>query len=125
MRWSCFFIRQNNRYERIEFGEILYLESRGNYVRIVTAQKTLLALASLKAIESCLPTEIFCRIHRSYIIALPALTAFTCVAAYIGDRALPISSGFRQGFESRLLCVERDKRSDNGNLTNNDSLTEN
>src|ERR1700683_4373559 len=88
MERSFFFIRRNNRYEKIEFSEILYLQSCKNYVKIVTPKKTMLVLCPLKKMESHLPAGVFCRIHCSYVIALSALTAFTYSHAYLGERAL-------------------------------------
>jgi two-component system LytT family response regulator len=108
MQLSFIFIRQNNRYEKIEFSEILYLESCKNYVKIVTLKKTILVLAPLKKMESNLPDGVFCRIHRSYIIALSALTAFSYSRAYIGERALPISDAFRATLEKKVVLVDRD-----------------
>jgi len=112
---GSFFIRQNSRYERITFAEILYLESCGNYVKIVTPKKSFYVLAPLKKVESLLPDDSFCRIHRSYIISISSLCAFNHSHVFLGDKTLPISDAFRQSLEEKLLLVSRDTEENMGN----------
>ena len=62
-----FFIRTDGRHEKIFFGDVLYLESLLNYVRIVTTQKSYVTYSSLKSIEEKFPADQFLRIHKSFI----------------------------------------------------------
>lgn len=60
----------------VHLKDILYLESRSEYVRIYTeTARPLMTLGSLKSYEDKLPEEQFMRIHRSYIVNLGKIAA--------------------------------------------------
>lgn len=64
-----FFIREKNAYIKINMGDVLYIESMGDFSRIVTTQqKTHLALISLKNLEKQLPEKWFLRVHKQFIV---------------------------------------------------------
>ena len=52
----------------IPIGEILYIQSDGDYVQIITKEGKFLKEQTMKYFESHLPQSIFVRIHRSYLI---------------------------------------------------------
>ncbi len=58
---------------RINFIDIEYIESLKNYAAIYHGGKKTVAYLSMKELEATLPPEIFLRIHKSYIIALPKI----------------------------------------------------
>jgi DNA-binding LytR/AlgR family response regulator len=64
------FIKCNNKYERLDFNEILFVESLQNYVAIQTYSKKLVCHLTLKSIENQLPISCFVRINKSTIVAL-------------------------------------------------------
>ena len=49
---KSFFIRADNKFIRIRYSEIVYIEALKNYIRIVTEKDTYLALITMKKIES-------------------------------------------------------------------------
>lgn len=53
---------------KIPIQDIIYLEAMRDYTRIVTIAKQYLVLTTLNAIIEKLPTDIFVRIHRSYVV---------------------------------------------------------
>ena len=62
-------VRSDGRTEFINENDIIYLESLKDYVRIVTSdQKQRLTLGTLSAYEEHLSSNIFTRVHRSFII---------------------------------------------------------
>jgi two-component system LytT family response regulator len=63
-------IKDNHQIHIIPFSEIIYLESADDYVKIHTATRYYLKKKTLSFYEDCLPNGDFCRVHRSYIIAL-------------------------------------------------------
>src|ERR1700761_7287564 len=65
---SFFFIRHEGRNVRLDFEDILYIEARKNYTRLVLQERPpFLVLITLKQWERILPPDLFCRIHRGYI----------------------------------------------------------
>jgi two-component system LytT family response regulator len=64
------FIRTDNRMQKVNFAEILFVEGLGNYVMIHTTKGKFVTLLNVKDLEENLPSEMFMRVHRSYIISL-------------------------------------------------------
>ncbi len=65
------FIRSEYKTIRINFEDILYLESCRDYVKIYTDLKgPVLAQLTLKKLEEALPVRMFMRVHRSFIVNL-------------------------------------------------------
>jgi two-component system, LytTR family, response regulator len=64
------FIKTDNRMQKVNFAEILFVEGLGNYVTIHTTKGKFITLLNVKDLEENLPSEMFMRVHRSYIISL-------------------------------------------------------
>ena len=64
------FIKTDNRMQKVKFAEILFVEGLGNYVTIHTTKGKFITLLNVKDLEENLPSEMFMRVHRSYIISL-------------------------------------------------------
>ncbi|MBW7892112.1 MAG: LytTR family transcriptional regulator [Chitinophagaceae bacterium] len=71
-----FFVRCNGRYEKVRFSELILVKAMRGYMRVVTEQKTYLVLNRMETVQQYLPKELFCRIHRSYIVSLERVRAF-------------------------------------------------
>lgn len=106
-----FFIRSDGRYIKIAFADILYLESVKNYVRIVTGQKSWLVLMSLRYIEKELPADMFCRVHRSYVVSMYHIISFDNEMVQIAHKQIPIGNRFRQALPARVKILNGDLRS--------------
>jgi len=63
-------IQVGDRLYNIPYDEIEYLESRGRDTDVVTADETISVHMKFSDMEQLLPTELFLRCHRSYIINL-------------------------------------------------------
>ena len=50
---------------------------------------------SMKSIEEKLPPGKFARIHKSYIVALPQITAIRKNAVFLGERELPLGDLYK------------------------------
>lgn len=64
---SYFFIKSSGQQHRINFNEILYVESIKDYVNIKTLNQEYIVLDTLKSLENQLPDD-FARVHKSYIV---------------------------------------------------------
>lgn len=82
----------------IPFSEILFVESFGNYVKIVTAAKTYLTQITTKTIEGLLPEVHFIRIHKSYIINKHMIEKIEHDAVVVNSIILPIGKTYKQYF---------------------------
>ena len=107
---TIFFLRQNGKFVRINFHEIVYAQSCKNYVRIVTVNQQWMALLPMKDLEEHLPPSMFCRVHRSYIVSLEHIMAFDHSKVYLKDAALPIGEQFKAAFQGSVRIVMGESR---------------
>ncbi|MBS1741544.1 MAG: response regulator transcription factor [Bacteroidetes bacterium] len=85
---------------KILFSEILYIESQREYIKVVTEKKEFLSRMSTHEIEKLLPSHIFKRIHRSFIISINKLESFTAESVEVNGLSIPIGRGFREAIEN-------------------------
>lgn len=62
-----FFVKSEGRIEKIEFHDLLYVESLGNYVTLHLSRGKMIVYLTLKGLLAQLP-ESFTQVHKSYII---------------------------------------------------------
>jgi len=105
-----FFIRTDNKYVKINFHDICYVEVCGNYVRIVTTKKSFLVLISMKQVEKVLPSKSFCRVHRSFIVSLSSITAFDNEIVYLDSEQIPLSEHYKNLLQEKVMIVLGDVR---------------
>jgi len=103
---NFFFIRQNGRSAKVSFEDILFVESRKNYCKIVTGSKVFMALTSMKTLEAALPPTDFCRVHRGYIISLNKMSSFDRTKAYLPGHEISIGDQFRDKLLQRILVLD-------------------
>ena len=80
----------------VPFINIQYFQSLGNYVKVITSQKTLLTQITTKEIEDSIPKELFVRIHKSYIVNKTLIGKVTDETVLIGAITLPIGKTFKR-----------------------------
>jgi len=105
---SHFFIRTNNKLNKILYKDVLYIESTGNYIKIFTPDTPLVSYNKMKIIEQMLPSDQFIRIHNSYIISINAIKAvdgFT-VELFNGV-SLPLAKARKDALYAALHIKER------------------
>ena len=95
------FIKTEYRYERIDINDILYIEGMKDYLRIVCGDKKIMTLQSFQMIEESLPSGNFCRIHKSYMVAIDKIRSVERGVVLIGDQRIPVSSTYRESFYTK------------------------
>ncbi|HEY4112309.1 LytTR family DNA-binding domain-containing protein [Puia sp.] len=91
------YFRVDRKMVKVQLAEIVYVESLKDYSRIIrVGQKPLVMKKSISSIEEMLPAHLFLRIHRSYIIAIQKVTAFTQNDVEIHGEEIPIGKLYRQ-----------------------------
>jgi len=92
-----FFVKTGKTLRKILLDEVLYFEGEKEYVRLVTGTSDLLIYRRLKDIEEQLSAP-FARVHNSYIVNTKLLSKIQDNHIYIGDKQIPVSEKFREGF---------------------------
>ncbi|HAO06851.1 MAG TPA: DNA-binding response regulator [Chryseobacterium sp.] len=93
---SYIFININKKRIKVYIDEILYIESRKEYINIVTKDKSHLTKFQLNDIEELLKKNNFLRIHRSFIVAKEKITAFTATEIEINGIEIPIGRNYKE-----------------------------
>jgi DNA-binding LytR/AlgR family response regulator len=96
------FIKDGTELHRINFSDILFLESDHVYVCVYTTTRKYLIRTSLQDQAEQLDKNIFLRIHRSYVVNLSKIDSVVGSEIKIGDRSLPVSKSYRDELRSRL-----------------------
>ena len=100
------YFRSDRKMIKVNYNDILYIESMKDYIRVVRVNdKPILVKQSITSVEDSLPAHLFIRIHRSYIISLQKITAFTNHDVEIGGKEIPIG---------RLYSHQLEKLAGNG-----------
>lgn len=88
------FVRKDRKQVKLLFADILYIESVKDYVKIITEKETHLTKYSLSAFQDSLDDR-FIRTHRSYLVNLTKITAYTNHDVEIGTFEVPIGDSYR------------------------------
>lgn len=99
---SYFYVKTDNKLERINFEDILFIEAMENYVSIFTLEGKVITLMTMKAMEALLPPERFLRIHKTYIIAMDKVQSIQGNEVRIGNKLIPFSRQNREVVLKRL-----------------------
>ena len=85
----------------VKISDIVYLESEGEYVRMHLADgSTITTLFRLKNMETALPSEMFMRVHRSYIVNLRCIKGYVRSRVFLSDTEyVPIGENYKESFQ--------------------------
>ncbi|MGB0868199.1 MAG: LytR/AlgR family response regulator transcription factor [Flavobacteriales bacterium] len=90
------FIRSERKMKRVDFDDIKFVERIRDQLHIHLSNNILVTRENLDELEKHLPTSCFIRIHRSFIVSINKIDAFTNEHIEIGNKTLPISRSYRQ-----------------------------
>jgi DNA-binding LytR/AlgR family response regulator len=99
---NYFFVKAENKIEKVLFDEILYVKALQNYVEIHLENKRLIAYLTFKNIETFLPSGQFVKVHKSYIVSVQEIKSIEGNYLQVGKQRIPIS---RQNKEEILKTI--------------------
>jgi len=98
------FIKSDYKVLRINFDDIKYIEGMSEYIRIhLTNAKPVMTLLSMKSVEEILPSELFMRVHRSYIVNLSKISVIERNRIiFDGNVYIPVSDQYKGKFQKYI-----------------------
>lgn len=99
---SFIYLRADRKNIKVNFDDILFIESLKDYIKVVTKDKTIVTKQTISSIEENLPNNLFVRTHRSFIVSLKRIESFTPELIQIGKYEIPISRSYRHEVEKWL-----------------------
>ena len=96
------FIQKEDRYIRLDYNKILYFETIGDSIRIVTTDDEHLVKTTMKKIIGKLNHPRFLEVHNSFIINLSKIKTLNGQFLKIGQNTIPISRSNQSLLMSKL-----------------------
>jgi DNA-binding LytR/AlgR family response regulator len=94
------FVKADKKLIKVNYNDILYIEGLKDYVIIRCNDSRVITLQTMKSLEVRLPSKIFKRIHRSYIINMSKVEAVMGNMIEITEKGakkhLPIGKNYRE-----------------------------
>ncbi|RYY11017.1 MAG: response regulator transcription factor, partial [Chitinophagaceae bacterium] len=99
---SCIFVKTEYRNERIDLDEIRYIQGMKDYLSIVLGKRKIMTLMSFGNMLQLLPSHMFVRVHKSYIVSLDKIRSIEKSQINIEDVSIPVSDTYRELFLNLL-----------------------
>ena len=96
------YINIDRRLIKIDFNEINLIEAKGDYIKIKTESTNHIVHSTLKKIESKLPSDMFLKVHRSYVINVNKIIDIEDNSVLIKKDVIPVSRSNRSELMKRL-----------------------
>jgi len=96
------FVKTENRLEKVMFDDIIYIEGMRDYRRIHMRTKKIMTLQNFKELEKIIPSNLVCRVHKSYMVALNKIESIERNRIKIADQLIPISDTYKLSFYEKI-----------------------
>ncbi|MGK9120396.1 LytR/AlgR family response regulator transcription factor [Olivibacter jilunii] len=103
-------VKSDRRFYRVNFEDIRFIEGLKDYVVIYTKSQKLITAMNLKAIHQKIPSAIFVRVSKSYVVNKKYVESFDHHTIYLTDNEIPLGEVYKNDFFKEYL----------GNLSNPD-----
>ncbi len=103
---SQLFVRVDGKFVRIELGDIMYIESLGDYVRFYSENgKKYIVHSTIKNIAQKITNDNFLKVHRSYVVNLSKVVDIEEANLLIKDKVIPVSRSHRSILLSKIKTL--------------------
>ncbi len=96
------YVKEDGRYTRLSYDDILFFENVGDYVKIQTTSGNHIIHSTLKSIDGKLKSQEFLKVHRSYIVNLRKIKDIEENSLVIEKKMIPISRANKPVLMSKL-----------------------
>lgn len=96
------FFNVNKKMVKVFNNDILYIESLKDYSRIYTKESSLITRKQIGEMEEIFKEKNFLRIHRSYIVSLERVRAYSSTEVEVEGRSLPIGRSYKEAVANGL-----------------------
>lgn len=99
---SFIYVRSDRKVVKIVLSDIHYIESLKDYVKIHTNDEVIITKERISTLEEKLPQSQFIRTHRSFLVAIKSIKAFTAETIEIKNSEIPIGRTYKSSVLSFL-----------------------
>lgn len=91
-------LQADKKMHKVNIDDILFVEAMGDYVKVCLGGKTLIVHQTLQRLLEQLPSRMFYRVHKSFVIALSKLEYVEGNQIIISTHKIPIGQTYRNEF---------------------------
>lgn len=97
-------VKSESRMIGIDMDSILFMESMGDYIKIycIDNPNPVITQNTMKSMDEKLPTHIFFRVHRSYIVNMDHVKTIERNRIIFDKTHIPISESIKEAFNKKL-----------------------
>ncbi|WP_090108069.1 LytTR family DNA-binding domain-containing protein [Chitinophaga sp. CF118] len=95
------FIRHNFAI-KINSKDISFIESHGHYSKMAIVNTSYIINTGLAQLEADLPADLFCRVHRAYIVQIPHIIHIDNNLIHLDNGDIPFGKQYREKLFNRL-----------------------
>jgi len=89
------FLKVDGKLVKVNFSEIMYVEGMKDYLKVFLKDKFYVVHQTMKRFEESLPRGQFVRVHKSYIVSLPAVKTIIGNYIEVNDQHIPIGANYK------------------------------
>lgn len=89
------FLRSDNKHIQIVVDDILFVESSGNYIKIVLKEEIITTRGKLASISELMPIDSFVQVHRSFMVVPKHIKSIEGNQLFIDNYIVPIGKLFK------------------------------
>ena len=90
-----FFLRSDNKHIQIVIDDVLFVESAGNYIKIVLKDEIITTRGKLATIRELMPIDGFVQVHRSFMVVQKHIKSVEGNQLFIDNYTVPIGKFFK------------------------------
>jgi DNA-binding LytR/AlgR family response regulator len=95
-------LRSDKKIYKVNFDDIRYFESSGDYIKVHTGDRMLVIHETFKNLVMQLPPRLFIRVHKSFIVSFPKIRQIEGNQIDVAGQKLPIGLVFREELINRM-----------------------
>ena len=95
---SFLFIKTGHRHQKVLLKEILFIEGMRDYRKIHCVNSKIMTLETFRALEEKLPGKQFCRVHKSFMVAIDKIESIERGSIKIQKEIIPVSETYKDNF---------------------------
>ncbi len=104
------FVKADKKLLKVKFEDVIYIEGLKDYVIIRMETGRVITLQTMKSLETKLPSSIFRRIHRSYIVNIHRIQALEGNMVEVMEKGKPKNLPIGKNYREELLAIVNKNR---------------
>lgn len=86
----------------VNISDIFSITKESNYLEVHTTERTILIRANMNEIFDIFPEQLFCRIHKSHVVAIRHVKMIDAHTVEVNKIKLPLSANYREELNKRI-----------------------